>query len=214
MVRKYTSAELKSSFGIDLNREMTDGFAAKRASIIAKRMLGKTAIHRTDLDDIKQALFLRLWELLPTFDPARATWQGFVMTVMHQHAKTMLTARMTQKSRFERRATSLNEEVVDEEGNIITVADMQDDAQRGRARGIFRQSDMEIRELEVDVIDVLKQVPHNLQLFARRLKANGLRKVKKDSRCDPRKRKAKLFALRKAFTLRGLRPDFYGRRIK
>jgi RNA polymerase sigma-70 factor (ECF subfamily) len=78
---------------LNLTQELTKGFAGRYIRHKALQLVGIAGFTRSDLPDLQQDLALCLLERLPKFNPARGSWQAFVVTIVERRVATLLMAR-------------------------------------------------------------------------------------------------------------------------
>src|SRR5688572_21993487 len=175
----------------DLGQELTVGFAGRYIGFKARQLSGCYGYVATDLPDLEQELVLRLWRRLPRFDPGRATWNAFVVTVVDRQVATILVARLAQKRQdVIRRLLPLtraadDEEATDRAQNAVPIAD-------------FRR-DLEEFELAHDIDIVVRRLPPKLRLVWEWLQTDNVRQTAQGLRVAPMTVYHRLRKLRRIF---------------
>lgn len=72
-----------------------------------------------EVGDLEQELWCRVTQELPRFDPSRGTWEAFVVTVIEGESASTLRYIYAEQRTPLREEFSLNEEVLDDEGNLV-----------------------------------------------------------------------------------------------
>ena len=92
---------------IDLNQELTDGFAARQISCKLRSCVSSGALPESDVDDVAQEVRLDLFKRFDKFDPSAGHWHVFASVVIENAVATALEARQTLRAKQERSAVSL-----------------------------------------------------------------------------------------------------------
>lgn len=85
---------------IDLEHELTKGFAARYIRAKARRLVGHASLKTHDCEDIQQELTLAVWRAAPSFDPQAGDWKSFVSTIVERLAARYLIERRRAAARF------------------------------------------------------------------------------------------------------------------
>ena len=104
---------------IDLERELTTGFAAHLIRQKAKQLIRRPEFTKSDQPDLEQELSLRVIEAFPKFDPEVAHWNAFVTTVVERDVASILEFETAEKRCREEGIESLNTLVTDSDGNLV-----------------------------------------------------------------------------------------------
>ena len=96
-----------------IEREI-EGYATRYARRKAEELVGHFGFTESDRDDIEQELLLDLLERCSNFDPQRAEPRAFITLVVQRKISTMIRHQLAEKRRFERVASSLDDEAADE----------------------------------------------------------------------------------------------------
>ena len=131
----------------------------------AKQLVGKAGFTRSDEDDLVQNFRLKLLERLDKFDPARAHFHVFVVTVIERCAATLLKHARAQK-RNGGRVGSLDAQSVenDEEINLGEIVS------RDRRRRDSVRNASELMDLASDLANILEMLPAELRQLCEQLK--------------------------------------------
>lgn len=142
--------------------QFTDGFIRWKA----KQLVGKAGFTRSDEDDIVQEFRLRLLERLSKFDPTRAHFHVFVVTVIERYAASLLKHARAEK-RDRRRARSMDA-AVGADDDSCTFGDW---IVRDGRRDSVGRSDFERVDRVLDIAEALAALPSELQRLCELLKA-------------------------------------------
>ena len=104
---------------IDLERELTTGFAAHLIRQKAKQLIRRPEFAKSDQPDLEQELSLRVIEAFPKFDPEVAHWNAFVTTIVERNVASILEFETAEKRCSEEGIESLNTLVTDSDGNLV-----------------------------------------------------------------------------------------------
>jgi DNA-directed RNA polymerase specialized sigma24 family protein len=105
-----------------LEHELTSGFAGGRIRRKALQLARIGRFSKSDIPDLQQDLAMVLIRALPVFNPRRAHWHVFVVTVVERGALTILRSRWRAKRRLSRPITSLETLNMSPSGHITSVA--------------------------------------------------------------------------------------------
>lgn len=172
--------ENKSPAQIDLNHELSNGFAIRCIRRKAKQLVGRAGLTNSDREDLEQDLTIKLLEAYPKFDPDVAEWKAFVKTVVERYAVNLVRDPRAAK-RAPGRHSSLHTIVDhDECGLPITLGDSFTEHQHDARTGTVSRTDAERFELSEDMATVIGQLPEELQDLCERLKHDNVNQVARD----------------------------------
>jgi RNA polymerase sigma-70 factor (ECF subfamily) len=145
-----------------------DGFTARLIRRKARQLVGKAGFTSSDRPDIEQELVLKLLKQRSAFDPAKAPWQVFAVTVVERCAASLVRDRRAQK-RDHRRVRSLHGTVCSRADGPTELAQALGAREYDQRRQCQTRSDPELAELRADLHEVLNQVAPELRELARAL---------------------------------------------
>jgi RNA polymerase sigma-70 factor (ECF subfamily) len=100
------------------------------------------------------------------FDPDRACESTFLARVAENKAISLVRACTAEKRDFSRNAESLNENVLDEDGELVELAQTFDTYSAKNHTGRVQRPDKEKLQLQIDVADLLNSLPDDLRRLA------------------------------------------------
>ena len=144
----------------------------------ARKLIRCGVVKPQDKDDLKQALFVRLWISLRAYRSSRGSHGPFLKVVSKHAAVNLLRDQLAQK-RNSAGITSLNVNILcggrwGEFAQVISQRELE--ARTGRTA----RSDRERCELKHDVNEVIGQLHPHLQQLAERLKHSTISEVARD----------------------------------
>jgi RNA polymerase sigma-70 factor, ECF subfamily len=163
--------------GIDLQQELTDGFAAKLVRRKSWELVGKAGFTRSDREDIEQELKIAVWERFEQFDPDVKHWNMFVTTIVERQVATILEQRSAEKREYCHGVTSLSTRVQDAEGGRTELARMIGEEHLARLTGLVVHDDEADVSLKHDMEAILSKVPAELREVCERLKYESIADV-------------------------------------
>lgn len=192
---------------IDLDHELTEGFAQKFIRHKTRQLVGRCGFTPTDREELDQELKLRLLERFPQFDPQKSDWPAFVTTVIERQIATLLESRCRLKRYGDGNAVSLSEETSSEEGLATELGDQVTLEQSQSLTREFDRSDFEWAELEHDVAVVLDQLPPEERAVCEALQHGNIAQVARRLNIPRTTLQSLVARLRTKFAANGLR-DF------
>jgi RNA polymerase sigma factor (sigma-70 family) len=88
---------------------------------VAKRLLRKSGLPPTELDELQQQLTVELWQSSRSFDPARGSWHAFAKAAVSHAAGKIVRHRRAEK-RDSERCVSLNVDIIGPSGQSVEFA--------------------------------------------------------------------------------------------
>ena len=160
---------------VDIDHELTKGFAAKLIRRKAKQVAGRAGFSTADREDLEQEMKLRVWQRLPQFDPSKAHWNAFVTTIVERHVATILQgARRTR--RFEDNAhVSLSELVEDDGRELVELGEMIAPQHKEHLTGRYVETAQNLSDLKLDLEDVIAGLPDDLRRLCELLKFHNVK---------------------------------------
>ena len=184
--------------------ELTD-YARTLIHHKAQQIIGKAGLRQCDLDDIKQEFTLDLLERMPKFNPNKASYNTFVARVVNRKLSRLLRDRYMKRRDYRREQCSVNEYVDDgDDGWIERAATLsQDDQDRRTDKHVLPET--ERTDLQLDVAQMLSDLPPKLGRAAEMLTRMSVAEVARELGV-PRSTfyDTYLAPLRQAFTASGM----------
>ena len=81
----------------DFAHDLTFGFAGRYIRRKARQLVGRAGLTISDCPDLEQELALAVFQRLHRFNPQRAHWNVFLVTIVERHIVTILRARRRAK---------------------------------------------------------------------------------------------------------------------
>ncbi len=141
--------------GIDLEHELTRGFAARCIRRKAREVVRCAGFSPSDRQDIEQELTLVLLRRLGQFNHRVAHYNAFVTTVVERYVATILEHRAAHMRTHQRDGGSLNVLVDDGDGCQIELSATIPSTQHALRTGCHPRSALEQSDLQRDVRDVM-----------------------------------------------------------
>lgn len=162
---------------IDLDQELTKGFAARYIRAKARRLVGHASLKTHDCEDIQQELTLAVWRAAPSFDPQAGDWKSFVSTIVERLAARYLIERRRMKRRLGHEVGSLDVTILDADGVEVSLASQIPSDQREQTTGRYALSDQERAEAAHDVAVILAAAPRRTRELCEQLMHSTEREV-------------------------------------
>jgi RNA polymerase sigma-70 factor (ECF subfamily) len=160
---------------IDLNHELTKGFAAKLIRRKAHQLVGRAAFSRSDRVDLEQEMKMRIWQRFSQFDPQKSHWNAFVTTIVERHVASILQ-KARRKKRFDGDMfTSLNERVEDCDGDLVELGTTLGQEPKEALTGRYVDTQDHLTELELDVAKLIGPLPEDLKKLCELLKLHNIK---------------------------------------
>lgn len=137
----------------------------------ARKLVGRAGFTKDDVEDIKQELTLDLLERLPKFAPAKATHNTFVACLVERKISNLIRHRKREIRDRQREDHSLNTNISDGDGGVVERSQLiRQDAHNLRTGKYPRPVD-EQTDMELDISDVLSNLPPDLRALAELLQS-------------------------------------------
>lgn len=154
---------------IDLEYELTQGFAARLIAQKTRQLVRRPEFSKSDRNDLRQELTIRLLERYEKFDPEVAHWNVFVTTVVERHVATILERQSASKRLDGHEIVSLGILVTNDDGALIELAQQLGSQHRERVTGYVSTPDEELTDAQFDAQTILERLPPPLQELAEQL---------------------------------------------
>jgi RNA polymerase sigma factor (sigma-70 family) len=160
---------------VDIDHELTKGFAAKLIRRKAKQLAARAGFTKADRQDLEQEMKLRVWQRLPQFDPSKAHWNAFVTTIVERHAATILQ-RARRTKRFEDNPhVSLSELVEDCDNVLVELAETIGPQHKELLTGRYVDTAENLSDLKLEVEEVVAALPDDLRRLCELLKFHNVK---------------------------------------
>lgn len=146
---------------IDINYELTKGFAARCIRLKTWKMMGHTLLRKADREDLHQELALAVFRSLPQFDAKRGDWKAFVSTVIERRAANILYRRRAECRSPGFSTDSLDILVTDADGVDVPLATQIGSHHLSAVTGFYPATDEEVLEARLDAEALLEPLPQD-----------------------------------------------------
>ena len=167
--------------GVDNSDDGIDPYAAGLIKYKARKLVGKAGFTASDREDIEQELRLDLLRRLPKYNPKRAQRNTFIARVVEHRLATLIEAQKAGIRDYRRCRCSLNECFEDADGRSVERVDTFDQEDYLLRTGAQSRPSEELNRLAIDVAAVLETLPPELRELCRRLKAETVTEISRDT---------------------------------
>ena len=168
--------------GSDNQHDGIDPYAAGLIRFKARQLVGKAGFTASDREDLEQEMILDLLRRLPKYDPKRAPAQHVSSPGWSSTGSPPSSKRKKAGIRDYRRCRcSLNDCFEDEDGRLVERAETFDQEDYLLRTGTQSRSSEELNRLTIDVVAILEGLPHELRNLCRRLKAETVTEISRDT---------------------------------
>ena len=167
--------------GSDNQHDGIDPYAAGLIRFKARQLVGKAGFTASDREDLEQEMILDLLRRLPKYDPKRAQLNTFIARVVEHRVATLIQAQKAGIRDYRRCRCSLNDCFEDEDGRLVERAETFDQEDYLLRTGTQSRSSEELNRLTIDVVAILEGLPHELRNLCRRLKAETVTEISRDT---------------------------------
>ena len=167
--------------GVDNSDDGIDPYAAGLIRFKARRLVGQAGFTASDREDIEQELILDLLRRLPKYNPKRAQLNTFIARVVEHRLASLIEAQKAGIRDYRRCRCSLNECFEDADGRSVEREDTFDQEDYLLRTGAQSRPSEELNRLAIDVAAVLETLPPELRELCRRLKAETVTEISRDT---------------------------------
>ena len=167
--------------GVDNSDDGIDPYAAGLIRFKARQLVGKAGFTASDREDIEQELILDLLRRLPKYNPKRAQRNTFIARVVEHRLASLIEAQKAGIRDYRRCRCSLNERFEDADGRSVERVDTFDQEDYLLRTGGQSMTATELSALAIDVAAVIEGLPHELRNLCRRLKAETVTEISRDT---------------------------------
>ena len=167
--------------GVDNSDDGIDPYAARLIKYKARRLIGQAGFTASDREDIEQELTLDLLRRLPKYNPKRAQLNTFIARVVEHRLASLIEAQKAGIRDYRRCRCSLNECFEDADGRSVERVDTFDQEDYLLRTGAQSRPSEELNRLAIDVAAVIEGLPHELRNLCRRLKAETVTEISRDT---------------------------------
>ena len=167
--------------GVDNSDDGIDPYAARLIRFKARQLVGKAGFTASDREDIEQELILDLLRRLPKYNPKRAQRNTFIARVVEHRLASLIEEQKAGIRDYRRCRCSLNECFEDADGRSVERVDTFDQEDYLLRTGGQSRPSEELNRLAIDVAAVIEGLPHELRNLCRRLKAETVTEISRDT---------------------------------
>lgn len=155
---------------INLEHELTSGFAHRFIRFKAKQILGRAGIRHSDREDLEQDLRYRILQSFRLFDPTVSDWESFVTTVVERRVASLVRRGKAHQRHGLVDQVSLSEAAVDEEGQQVELADRMSADNQGKVNGRYSRSGADSIAMVHDLDRAMETLPDDQRRTCEELK--------------------------------------------
>ena len=167
--------------GVDNSDDGIDPYAAGLIRFKARQLVGQAGFTASDREDIEQELRLDLLRRRPKYNPKRAQLNTFIARVVEHRLASLIEAQKAGIRDYRRCRCSLNECFEDADGRSVERVDTFDQEDYLLRTGAQSRPSEELNRLAIDVAAVLETLPPELRELCRRLKAETVTEISRDT---------------------------------
>ena len=167
--------------GFDNQYDGIDPYAVRLIKYKARRLIGQAGFTASDREDIEQELVFDLLRRFPKYNPKRAQLNTFIARVVEHRVATLIEARKAGIRDYRRCPFSLNDRFEDADGRSVERVDTFDQEDYLLRTGAQSRPSDELSALAIDVAAVLETLPPELRELCRRLKAESVTEISRDT---------------------------------
>lgn len=197
-------AQIAAGNGVDLGRELTEGFAAGLIREKARQIVRRAGFSKSDMEDVQQRLIEHVLENVAAFDPAQGHFNVFVKTVVERYTVNIL--RDARAAKRDRRETCSLSTIVDEdEYGPVELSETVGRHELDSRLGVATREPHDTADMVMDVAEVLSRIPPELRELCERLKHASVSEISRELGVPRTTIHDRIKKLRKHFANAGLR---------
>ena len=167
--------------GYDNRYDGVEPYAVGLIRYKARQLIGQAGFTPSDREDLEQEMVLDLLRRLPKYNPERAKLNTFIARVVEHKIASLIQAQKAGIRDYRRWAYSLNERFEDEDGRSVERVDTIDQEDYLLRTGAQSRPSEELNALAIDVAAVIEALPPELRELCRRLKAETVTEISRDT---------------------------------
>lgn len=184
---------------------VVDPYSARLIKCKARQLVGRVGFTESDRKDIEQDLILDLLRRLSKYNPKRARRNTFIRLVVEHKVASIVEAKKAGVRDYRLCSCSLNERLESEEGGFIERGQIVDEEEYLRRTGRLSRPAAEVRDLRLDVREVVEHLPTRLRELCHLLETDSISEVSRDTGVPRSTLYDSIKRLRGIFTDAGLR---------
>jgi len=153
------------SFRVINGCAVLDERSCKQLIFRSRSLIGRYGFTKSDLEDIRQELYLHLRRQLPKHDPNRGSKATFIDRVLTNGSRDLIRRQMAMKRDFRMHQISLDQSVFPSDEWAVSFGDSICEVQRAFDVGYSPKNNMDKIDLHIDVQRVLAKLDRNLRLI-------------------------------------------------
>lgn len=162
---------------IDLNQELTAGFACRYLRFKARQLCRLREFGASDQSEVEQELRLALFRAFAKFGRKKGTWHGFVVSVVDRMIARLVRRRRRPRRQFLHVVISLSELAIGPDGVPTELANLITPEQQSRINDRAVRDHTEEICRTTDVKEMLSVLPPRLRSIARQLQTFSVTEV-------------------------------------
>ncbi|MHB0911813.1 MAG: sigma factor [Armatimonadota bacterium] len=140
-----------------------DERSCKQLAYRSRSLIGHYGFTKSDLEDIEQELYLRLYRLLPKYDPARSSKATFVDRVLTSGTRDLIRRQTAAKRDYRMYQISLDQPIPSADEGDTSLGDSIWDTEHAFYLGHSLRNYTDKVDLRIDVQRVLSKLDKSLQ---------------------------------------------------
>jgi len=144
-----------------------------------RTLVGKYGFTTSDLEDLRQDLFVDLVRAWPRFSARRGTPSSFVNLLVDRRIASTVRKLRAEKRGGGRFVDSLDRQIEDAQGNVSCLVEGLSEEASKRDPGDSRRDQLDLRNLQVDVRATLSRLPRDQKDIAKHLMNHSRRQIAK-----------------------------------
>jgi RNA polymerase sigma-70 factor (ECF subfamily) len=181
-----------------------DDVAADTIRRKARQLIGKAGFSKSDEEDIRQELTLRLFRQRQRFKPKESSWPSFVKMVIERQAANLLRHQRAEK-RDHRFTRSLCSRLNGSNGTATDLDQTLSQREYNARRRRSPRDELDLAQLTTDVTAWVSGLPPDLQDLAQRLRTQTVSEISRETKVPRTTIYSKLRLLRRLSESAGLR---------
>ena len=154
--------------------EETIAYAKRLIQYKSQQLIGKAGLSESDIDDLKQEMWVDLLRRIPRFESDRAKLETFIDRILTHRAAAILGHQCEVSRDYRRGRESLSTETEDADGQTVELAQTLAENVHDLRTGAVTRPDLGQMELASDIQAVLATLPAPLRELCQLLKTEHI----------------------------------------